>query len=131
MAWPQWSGETSGTDGRVDGTDWNSARNFNAVWTDEALSASAITVDGDGKFRVTYSGAQNLDDINGTSDGDVVIIRADVTGAGGNLTIRNNGGGSGNIRTTAAVDIVLTTNGDWCLFCNNEGVLYGGMIYGA
>lgn len=71
--------------------DWNAARQLRTDWLDVALSGTTLTLTGDGSFRVTYTGAQTLDTIAGLTNGDLFILSADVTGAGGNLTIARNG----------------------------------------
>jgi hypothetical protein len=121
MAWPSYPSETSGPNGVVDATnDWNNARKLNTSWDSKALSTSTITVEGDGKYTVTYSGAQNLDTISGLSDGDLFYLKADVTGAGANLTIRDN---QGNIQTPGDIDIVLSSDTDIC-----QGFMVGSVV---
>ena len=126
MPWPQHPGETTGIGSRMTPADWNNARQIAAAWTDVALSASAITIAGDGKFRVTYSGAQNLDNINGTSHGDIIFLSADAAGAGGTLTIRHN---QGNIRLNAGVNITIDDNSAFALFIHMGALVVGGLFY--
>ena len=91
-------------------TDINDARQYGETWVDVAWAASAISIPGGGKYRVTYTGAQVLNTITVTglqNDGALGKLCADVTGAGGSLTIQHN---VGNIRTISGVNILL--NGD-------------------
>lgn len=107
MAWPLFPSETAGADGRVTGADFNLARNFTSTWVNAAVSASAVTLPGDGAYKLTYSGATNLDDINGTADGDKFFLIADRTGGAADLTIRHN---QGNIRTPGGINIVMNSD---------------------
>lgn len=121
--------ETTGADGKVASADWDHASKLNTAWDSITLATDTITLPGDGKYTVVYSGAQNLDQIDGTSNGDVIFLKADVTSAGGSLTIRHNSGG-GNLRTNAAVDIVLADDTEWAIFTHIGSVLSGGKFYG-
>ena len=120
MPWPLHPTETTGAGGRISGADLNEARKLSSTWESEALSASAIAIDGDGKYTVTYSGAQNLDNVTGATDGDQVWLRADVTGAGANLTIRHN---QGNIRTSGTIPITLSADTDFVI-----GIMIGSVL---
>lgn len=105
--------ETTGAGGLVGGSggqDWNDMIAYFRDWTDLTWTAGAITLPSpapDGKFRVTgYTGAQNLTTINGFSDGAVIELSADTVGAGGALTIVDNGT---TIRCARGIDIVLSS----------------------
>lgn len=126
MVWNIWNTETVGPGGDVGSVDWNSAGKLLYSWDDVALAASAITIPGDGKYRVTYSGAQNLATVNGISNGDVIILQADVTGAGGNLTVQH---GVGNINLNAGLDAVLSDDTAYMLLIAIGSALYGGVWY--
>lgn len=128
MPWPSFPSETTGTGSRFQGTDLNEARKYNAVWEAKTLSAAAIIVSGDGKYRVSYTGAQNLATITGSSSGDRMVICANVTAAGGNLTVQHN---VGNIRLNLGIDIVLKSNDEWIeLIHMPSGFICGGLVYG-
>ena len=110
MAWPLFPDEVTGTGGTWSGQDLNSASKLNTAWDDVAISASAVTLPGDGGYRLTYSGATNLDNINGTDIGDKGFLIADHTTGGANLTIRHNGGGTGNIRLPGNANAIVNSD---------------------
>lgn len=128
MTHPRWDTETTETGGDIGGDDWNNARKLATEWDDKALSTNTISITGDGKYRVTYSGAQNLDTITETGGdaGYVVIIKADVTGAGAALTIRS---GQDNIYCSQGVNIVLASDEEWAMFVQHGSNFYGGKMY--
>ena len=128
MPWPIWPTETSGSGNTIAGADWNLARQFNTQWVDKALTTNAISISGDGKYRVTYSGVGTLNTITETG-GDaayIVILRADTTGAGNVLQIAN---GAGNIFCNQSQPITLSTDNEWALFIQIGSSWYGGKMF--
>ena len=78
---------------RAQREDWNTARQMRTGWEDVALVTTTLTLNGDGAYRITYTGAQTLETIAGAkmTNGREFILSFDVTGAGGNLTIARTG----------------------------------------
>lgn len=101
--------------------DWAAARALNTQWVTKAISASAVTLDGDGKYLLTGCAGGNLDTLNGTTDGDFIILAYD--GIGGTCTVRHNGGGSGNLRLPSDADIVLSSANDYVRLIHRGSVL--------
>lgn len=90
-----------------------------------ASGAFALT---SGKMYYTVAGeggnSDDLDNITGGTVGDLIIIRA--VDADDTITVRNNGGGAGNIRTPAAVSIALAEVAD-ILFLFFDGTNWNAM----
>ena len=87
--------------------DWNNARQYRTGWEDVALAGTTATLGGDGAYRITFTGAQTLDTIAGLTDGTRFTLSADVTGAGGNLTLAR----TGNISLSPnTIDFVIGNN---------------------
>lgn len=93
--------------------DWNNARQMRTGWEDIALAGTTLTLGGDGAYRATFTGAQTLDTIAGLTDGDMFVLSADVTGAGGNLTLAR----TGNISLSPnTLDYIIASNNAIAIF---------------
>lgn len=120
MTTPLFPTETTGPAGEWTGADLNSAFNYLRAWLDMAIVANDVTLPGDGAFRLTYTGATNLNNILGTAEGDKIILIAHRSAAGGNLTIKH---GIGNIRTPGAIDVVMDDDLVVVNACNIGGLI--------
>ena len=116
--WRTYPGETTGPGSSIGMNDWNDAGNVNRVWSDVTVSTNAITLPGDGKYRIT-SCATSLQTINGTADGDVVVLRIDGSGCT-SLTIED---GTGNIDLLGDTSLTLTDIAQFVLLVHNGSVL--------
>lgn len=117
MAYPRYPGEIEDqVTLQMNDNDHNNAGQFLMDWTPIALVGTAITVPGDGKYIVTYTGSQTLETVNGLTNGRPIMLRADVTGAGGPGNALALAHGTGNIYMPGGVNGLLQTDYEWALF---------------